>query len=226
MILFLAGAAFGHLDQLYNRVAELESIVGTPDYVLQTGNLGLFPDRTRFSRAMRKHNGGDDFAKWYATHKEAPYPTVFVPGRHEDHRWLFHMQSIRRLEIIPNLTLLANGYSTRLGFGEHECNILGLGKVFSEDTYWGGGSAAKKKNRMHITRTEVERSLDNSHGRVDILLLHDRSVLGQIEKMQPTLTICPARSSSEIKDEYILPLQEQEVIPILWGRGGWRYLMI
>jgi hypothetical protein len=163
--IFIAGDTHGNLTRLYDNVLALEQKEGlTADWVLQTGNLGVWPDPNRITRSNRKH-GDVDFFKYYLEGKSVPRPTVFVAGKHEDHRWLNFMLSRGQLEILPNLTWLLNGYQTHIGNGE-EMSLVGLGKAYSPKSYEG-----PNKDLSHYTRAEITKAC--AHGPTDILLCHE-----------------------------------------------------
>lgn len=168
MILFVAGDVHGELTKLYDSVRALEQRLKVKaDWLLQTGNLGAFPDPHRIDRALRQKNRQVDFHEYYMGVKEIPIPTLFVPGKHEDHRWLNFMASKNQLELIPNLTLLLNGYKTYIGNG-YPLSVVGLGRAYSPKTYAG---VRGPKSSSQYTRREVERGC--SQGPVDILLTHE-----------------------------------------------------
>jgi hypothetical protein len=170
MILFLAGDLHGRITEFYDKVRDLEKSLGAiPDWILQTGNFGVFPDPARKRRTSKKNNNPDDFAKMYLDRVGVPYKTLFVAGRHEDHRWLEFKLHKQETEILPNLYWLVNGYSTRIGNQDESLSILGLGKVYSPPVFHGQPVAEKKKQGRY-TRGEIEKAC--SAGPVDMVLAH------------------------------------------------------
>jgi hypothetical protein len=101
-----------------------------------------------------------------------PYQTVFVQGKHDDHRWLNFMYSRGQLEVMPNLNWLLNGYKTHIGNGA-DVSLVGLGKVYSPIAYSG-----EKRKPGTYTRGEVERAC--SQGPTDILITHEAGKGAQI----------------------------------------------
>ena len=220
MILFLAGPVYGNLDELYTRVAELADRVGGPDYILQTGNLGVYPDKHSVPNSMLSRGGGSDFARWYHEDRATPYPTIFIPGRYEDHRWLKQMLNLRRTELLPGLTWLVNGYSMDLGRGDELCTILSMGKIYSKHSYFEGG----KVESSHLPRGDIYRSLNSTHGGIDILLLHDPQAKKLLDGVDRKLTVVSKRSQEGTNVDTI-PLDTMEIVPILWEDRSWRYLV-
>lgn len=173
MFLAVAGDAHGQLTPLYDKVSALEAKHQIDiDWVLQTGNLGVWPDPQRIDRSTRKKGGDVDFFKYYLNYDPVPYQTIFVQGKHDDHRWLNFMNSRGQLEVMPNLNWLLNGYKTHIGNGE-ELSLVGLGKVYSPVAYTG-----EKKKPGAYTRAEIERAC--SHGPVDLLITHEAGKGAQI----------------------------------------------
>jgi len=164
MNIFIAGDVHGEIESFYERIISLENKLNiTADWVLQTGNLGVWPDPLRIDRQTRIHNKVD-FFKYYLESKAVPRPTVFVAGKHEDHRWLNFIASRNQLEVIPDLTWLLNGYKTHIGNGG-QISLVGLGKVYSPKYY-------KLNNSIsHYTKFEVDKAC--AHGPTDILITHE-----------------------------------------------------
>lgn len=168
MILFLAGSVFGRIKDFYGAVEDLEKTLGIQaDWILQTGDLGVWPDRKRADKAHRHHGGAGDFASLYLNNYPAPRPTLFVSGKHEDHLWLDLRIASRGMELCPRLNWLVNGYKTVIGTTDEQLSIVGLGKVFSPSVYEGSEEKALGK----YTRSEVERAC--SQGPIDLLLTHE-----------------------------------------------------
>lgn len=171
MILFLAGSVYGQINKFYDKVLDLEKELGcTADWVLQTGNFGVYPDPGTVSSPMRARGCSGDFAKLYVNQQGLPRKTLMVAGKHEDHAWLNRKVSANDLQLLPNLTLLLNGYKTHIGEMDEDRTIVGLGKAYSRKTYRYGRGASKRRHG-HYTRTEVEKAC--SQGPTDILLLHE-----------------------------------------------------
>ena len=163
MILFLAGDAHGQIELMYDRVLELEDRLSvTADWVLQVGNLGVFPDPGLVDRATKLRTSKTDFHQYLLNLKQIPRRTIFICGKHEDHRWLQQMYSRQQLEVVHDLNWLLNGYKTYI---EDDVSIVGLGKVYSPKSYAG------KPKWGHYSRREVEKACSNSPA--DILLTQE-----------------------------------------------------
>lgn len=228
MILFLAGPIFGHLKDFYYRIENVENIIGKEaDYVLQIGNFGCYPDPIRLDRAMRIKGGGIDFSEWYIKNKPVPRKTIFIPGKHEDHRWMEEMLSRKKTEFLPNLVWLVNGYSTTIGFGGEECTILSLGKLYSPMTF-NEGRGKYKKRLAHYTRSEVEKAC--SAGPVDIFLSYED--LGQPGIKNIHFATRPKISAFRKKlpirypydENRTFPLGTNELIAINWTKEKYDFL--
>ncbi len=58
MILFLCGDIHGNIVKFYDDILAVEKNLGfEADWVLQTGNFGIWPDPARIDRATRNHGG-------------------------------------------------------------------------------------------------------------------------------------------------------------------------
>jgi hypothetical protein len=228
MILFLAGSIFGQIDDFFKQVKEIEEELSVKaDTILQNGNMGIYPDINNIDRNMRNHSGPGDFSKYYHEQTPMPRPTIFIPGKSEDHRWMELMLSKGRTELLPGLTWLVNGYSANIGFGEDECTILSLGKLFSPNTFY-GARGHKKKKLSHFTRGEVERAC--SVGPVDIFLSHEppttKGVDSVIYATRPKLIVhsmCSYSQKKEISTPTI-SLGHGDIMPIEWKNGDFSML--
>ena len=170
MNIFIAGDTHGEITALYERIFKLEERLGiTADWVLQTGNLGVWPDPNRIDRATRNHGGDVDFFRYYLESRAVPRPTVFVAGKHEDHRWMNFRFSKGQLELLPNLHWLLNGYRTHIS-NEEDVSVVGLGKVFSPVSYI-SSITPKGKALSHYRKAEIDKAC--AHGPTDILLCHE-----------------------------------------------------
>jgi len=144
MNIIIAGDIHGEISNFYDRILALEDKLDiTADWVLQTGNFGVWPDPMRIDRHTRQRNSVD-FFRYYLESKPVPRPTVFIAGKHEDHRWLNFVASRNQLEIIPELSWLLNGYKTHIGNGG-QLSLVGMGGVFSPKHYTG------EKKRLSYT---------------------------------------------------------------------------
>lgn len=168
MILFLAGEIHGKLFDFYNKVKKVEDQLGRScDWILQTGDFGIFPSNIRIDKQTRLR-GIPDFELIYSEKRSIPYQTLFISGKHEDHNWLEMKMQKGELEILQNLNWLVNGNRTHIGDNNTQISVCGLGKVFSPNSY--SGDNFHKKAKSHYTRNDVERSC--SQGPTDILITH------------------------------------------------------
>lgn len=170
MIIFLAGAIHGQLDAFYERVAEIETTMGlAADWIIQTGNLGVWPNPERMDAPTRKRGSPSDFSNRYHGRISVPRPTLFVAGKHEDHKWLKLKMHCGEMELLPGLHWLVNGYRTLIGDSREQLSVVGLGKVYSPAAYAQKPEAKRKSG--HYTRHEVRKAC--SHGPTDIVLTHE-----------------------------------------------------
>jgi hypothetical protein len=168
MLIFFTGSIFGQFDKFHESVLHLEKKIGTKvDWILSTGNLGVWPDPVRADRATRKNGGAGDFARYYLNGTAFLRPTLFVAGRHEDHAWLKLKLSRQEMTILYNLHWLVNGYSTILQGTEGPMTVVGLGKVFSPSVF---NSTGNKNTEGRYYRSEVEKAC--SQGPTDLFLSH------------------------------------------------------
>ncbi len=169
MIIFFSGDLYGHILDFYNSVSELEKAIGTPaDWILQTGNFGIYPDPARASGHIKRNNGHKSFSKLYLNDTSVPRPTLFVTGKYEDHRWLRYRRDAAQMQILPNLHFLVNGYKTFIGDENEKLSVVGLGKTYSSAAYRKGENG---EATSHYTRAEVDRAC--VQGQVDLLLTHE-----------------------------------------------------
>lgn len=163
MKIAVTGPIDGNIENTYKRVPK------DVNWMLCTGEFGIWPDPKRIDRATRLKGNKQEFARLYINGWIVPIPTIFVAGVHEDHRWLDEQKKFPEgLQILDNLHWLMNGYKTIIGDAEKEIRVTGLGKVYSEATFNGRWN---KKSHRHYTRRELERGC--SSGPTDILLLHE-----------------------------------------------------
>ena len=135
MIIFAGGEIFGKIKDFYKKVLEVEKTIDKKcDWVLQTGDFGIFPSSARNNKQIRK-NGNSDFEELYTKKSMMPRATLFVAGKHEDNVWLNQKGQRSEMEILSNLHWLMNGNKTFIGDNENQLSVCGLGRVFSPATY-------------------------------------------------------------------------------------------
>jgi len=163
LILYFVGALNGNYDLIRGRLDP------RPDWVLCVGSFGAWPDPQAVDRATKKKGVGE-FPEHYLQQTTFPYPTLFVEGTHDDHRWL-HKRSLKgNFSVLPNVTHLSNGNTTTIGDTQHSLQVLGLGKPYS-DSYALQPIPFSPWDRSWYTRAEVATAC--AAGPVDILLTHE-----------------------------------------------------
>ena len=171
MLILFAGPIHGRLKQLYTSAARLEEELGESiSWILQTGDLGVWPDPSRIPRSVRRRGAESQFASMYLKEQEVPIPTLFVAGIHEDHAFLNYKCSQGKMEILPGLHYLMPGFSTVIGDQEEKVSVVGVGKSYSPQVYNGKSTKGLKAVR-HYARRDIERAC--SQGLIDILLSYE-----------------------------------------------------
>lgn len=167
MIVFFAADTHGAIDQLCFRLDLMAlAIDKPPDWVFHVGSLGVWPDPKHTDHATRASGIETDFHEFYHGRKRIPYPMLFAPGRHEDHRWLELMYQKGYFEIVPNLHRMPSGFARTLDAKGVQLSVLTLGGVFSPVIY--RGAKKRKRTWCHYTKRDVEKAC--SAGPVDLLL--------------------------------------------------------
>ena len=83
------GDIHGAFDEMFNACLWYEEKHNTRiDYILQTGDFGIWTEESQFDRATLKFMK-DDISELGASvyikgKKKAPIPVIFIPGNHED----------------------------------------------------------------------------------------------------------------------------------------------
>jgi hypothetical protein len=170
MFICAAGDIHGAMGRLYEDVLAFEAILGVRfDYVLQVGDIGIWPDASRIDRATRKHDGAGDFPAWLGERRVVPRPTLFIKGNHEDFGWLGGLQGA---EVLPDLTHLRNGHTADLlDRREGHIRVAGVGGCYGPSDYLRRSDQLQGYARRHYTWDEIDRAANASH--VDIVLTHD-----------------------------------------------------
>lgn len=191
-----------------------ENLNPSCDLVLATGGFGVWPDPNRLDKATKQKTGPGDFHKLYINGWVAPVQTIFVAGAHEDHKWLYTRYKMNNLEILPNVTLLLNGYCTIFEKGNEKVKITGLGKIYGEKTFKG---EYNKKSYRHYTRREVEKACYT--GPTDILLLNPSldspGISNIIYATNPKYTVYyHPNHPNNIPMKGVIPLDKKEIVYI------------
>ena len=171
MIFVLAGPLHGRIQQLYSSIKELEKGLPEPiSWVLQLGDLGVYPDPSKMSKNSKRRGAEAQFASLYLQEEGVPIPTLFIPGLHDDLSFLNYRASCGSLEIIPNLHYLMPGFSGVIGDQVDKLSVVGLGKSYSPNIYSGKTKKGSKVTK-HYTRRDVERAC--SQGLIDLFLSYE-----------------------------------------------------
>lgn len=153
------------------------------DLMLQVGDLGVFPDRTRLDRATRRHSEQEQavlgFQAYFASYHqevaamlaETACPLLFVRGNHEDQVWLDAQEQRTPGPLFPvdaygRLWCLKTGIPYTFHQRDESITILGIGRI-------GRPAAAKKAKPHYIQPYEQDRLDQLGEMPVDILLTHD-----------------------------------------------------
>ena len=160
MILYLVGALNGKYATITQKLDP------RPDWILCIGSFGIWPDPQAIDRATKKKGVGE-FPELYFRQTQFPYPTLFVEGTNDDHRWLWNRGLKGNSNVLPNVSHLRNGNTTTIGDAVHTLQILGLGKPYS-DKYT---LNTNPWDQSWYTKSEVTTAC--AAGPIDILLTHE-----------------------------------------------------
>jgi hypothetical protein len=169
MILCAAGDIHGALDRMFTDVLAFETALSVCfDWVLNVGDLGVWPDPGRIDGATRRHEGAGDFPAWWADGRAAPRPTLFIKGNHEDFVWLDAQPTA---EVLPGLHYLRNGCVHELRAADEMLRVGGIGGCFGPSDFERRSASLQGYSKRHYTRGEVD-ALAAQDG-LDIVLTHD-----------------------------------------------------
>jgi hypothetical protein len=169
VILCAAGDIHGGLDQMYEQVLAFEAELGVRfAWVLHVGDLGVWPDARRIDGATKRHDGAGDFPTWFAEHRAAPRPTVFIKGNHEDFVWLDAQASP---EVLPGLHYLRNGQVHEVTNDDEKLRVGGLGGCHGPSDFERPTKALQGYAKRHYTREDIETL--SAREDLDIILTHD-----------------------------------------------------
>jgi len=156
------------------------------DLILQAGDLGAYPDRTRLDKATIRHAERDpselgfldDFASYRAdvatVLAQTQCPLIFVRGNHEDHAWLDSLETQTEGALYPvdayeRIFCLKTGVPYTHHGGDEAVTILGIGRI-------GPPTGEQQPHKpKYIQEHEQERvyRLGRPRQNFDILLSHD-----------------------------------------------------
>jgi hypothetical protein len=164
------GDVHGALDNMYRWCVGWEAKNSPIAFVLQCGDMGVFPSLDRVDHATRVHAAKDPtelhVVDYIVGDKIVDYPTIFVRGNHEDHRWLSEFPDGGYLDPYDLFW-----YLTAIAPQQRECGgamvtIAGLGGISDRrrERDWNSGG---------LVQSDVDALLKLAQESVDILLLHD-----------------------------------------------------
>ena len=160
MRIALVGSLYGEMDKLYERL--LRDPKGF-DWVISTGNFGIWPDPIRASRAARRSAAGPgNFIDYLVGKKTIPIPTLVVPGKHEDHLWIQRMVRRGDGELVFNLHYLVTANTTLLENMSESFRVLGIGGTYSPKPWTLEGN---------YTMDQIKTAC--SAGPIDLLVTHE-----------------------------------------------------
>lgn len=194
MKILCSGPIEGHLKSFYT-----EAVKQSPNWILCSGDYGVWPDPQRMDKAAKKH-AGNDFSKAYiGALLVSQIPTLFIAGAHDDNTWLDNRIVANNTEVLANVHWLAQGYRTTIGW-DKPIRVTGLGRVYSESTY--AGNLGKRSHR-HYTRKDIERAC--SSGPTDILILYDHpdkpGLRNVIFATRPKLILTTTHPNSKVYEQ-------------------------
>ncbi|MFP3909747.1 MAG: metallophosphoesterase [Archaeoglobaceae archaeon] len=151
------------------------------DLILQTGDLGIFPDSERLDSATKKHLAKDEeelgfyndfYQKSRRTErvlKKLDCDLVFMRGNHEDHIFLDSLEVEYEDVIFPvdtykRIFCLKSGMVYTFSKGSEKIRIVGIGRI--------GGETKKKQDMKSIQEYERHRIISLTED-FDLLLTHD-----------------------------------------------------
>ncbi|HZR43841.1 MAG TPA: metallophosphoesterase [Ktedonobacteraceae bacterium] len=176
----------GYIELCFKLCARWEKETGERiDLILQTGDLGVFPDDSWLDWATRRHARRDPeeigFMNYFARYDSATAATlqllqsnlIFVRGNHEAHLWLDQREQqttelLFPVDVYERLYCLKSGLPYTFRHNSEEITILGIGRIGMR----GEGGVTQKPR--HLQAYELERL---SHlvkdQQIDILITHD-----------------------------------------------------
>ena len=150
------------------------------DLILQSGDLGAFPDLSRLDQATRRYAERDPTELGFSEHFVSPSRSVervlsdlqadmvFVRGNHEDHVFLDKReqlvprgQAIYPVDCYGRVFCIKGGAIYTHQVGEEALRILGLGRMEGDFS-----------DPKHFQDEELERASDHGTGSCDVLLTH------------------------------------------------------
>ena len=153
------------------------------DLILQAGDLGAFPDKSRLDSATLRYAERDPselgFLEYFTTARpeveavlaKIRCDLVFVRGNHEDHEWLDRLErqtEAPRFAVDPyrRLWCLKTGVPFAFQAGDEQITILGIGRI-------GAPAFSTRQKPTYIQPYERARLDQLGEGAFDVLLTHD-----------------------------------------------------
>jgi Icc-related predicted phosphoesterase len=169
VIICAAGDIHGGLDRMYEQVLAFETSLGVHfAWLLHVGDFGIWSDPARIDGATRRHDGAGDFPVWLAERRNAPRPTVFIKGNHED---FVSLDTQPSTEVLPGLHYLKNGHVFELVDGGETLLVGGVGGCYGPSDFERGSSTLQGYAKRHYTHDEITTLC--LHSGLDIVLTHD-----------------------------------------------------
>lgn len=153
------------------------------DLILQAGDLGAFPERSRLDRATIKYAERDPTELGFMEHfitadpsvtavlDETSCPMIFVRGNHEDHTWLDELErrqdgSIFPVDIYERVYNLKTGLPWTFQAHNEQITVLGIGRISP------ASDEADSKQGKYIQPYESARVYQKQDRAIDVLLTH------------------------------------------------------
>jgi Icc-related predicted phosphoesterase len=174
MLVAVFGDVHGALQSVYHMVRTWETREGKRiEAVLQTGDLGVFPEISNLDRPTSRHAQDDpselDLLSYLEGKLVATRPTYFIRGNHEDFDFLSKYEN--RAFDSAGLIIQVNGYMIIAPReASTEFTILGIGGI--EPPSGSNLGVTLETKGKYIDRKEVCDAL-TIKDRVDVLLTHD-----------------------------------------------------
>lgn len=155
----IIGSIYGDISNTYRQLGKFVYDTGQDiEWVLSTGNFGIWPDPLRADRASRNQPG--EFLDYLVGKKQIPIPTLLVGGKHEDHLWIERMVARGDAELVHNLHFLVSGNHTFIENLNETLRIIGIGGTYSPDP-----------GRGNYSMKDIYKAC--AAGPMDILLSHE-----------------------------------------------------
>jgi Icc-related predicted phosphoesterase len=164
-----AGDVHGALSEFYRGAAELGSTLEEPiSAILQVGDLQIYSDTSHVDKAVRRHGGTGEFPDWLRQRRRVPITTYAILGNHDDAE-LFYEHAGK--EILPSLTLIAQGQVVSIALGDKTIRIGALGGNYSPRYYKFKPAELPQGKLKHYTEEHLDSLIDRAP--IDILLTHE-----------------------------------------------------